>query len=491
MSQYSAPGVQKQHQGADFTGTPGLLVPVSGGVANKAVAYSELSAAQTAIDATIAALEASLNAVDTNLQSSIDNLSLGLSEASVNSLIQAALVGGVRYRGVALADAVDANAATGLTAYQTGDMFRITSGGSSAFGFALSVGDFVVRNAANGWDKIDSTDPSLSAGDSSITVTQTGENSYTVAIASTITDRITAAESSITALTSGLAAAVAVNATQTSAIAAIESVNTAQSTAISVLETDLAAAVSVNATQTSAISTLTSGLAAAVAINTTQSSDIAGLVSYASNTANDLNAEIARATAAESSIFDAIDSLTGVVDSVSEINDIQNTNIIALQGDLSSLDSAVDQALIDIAARATADAVKTAMADFYAYTHQMIILSAEQNGYVTRYVTSSDGVFRTDFYYDMPDSLAWAVVEINESSAPYDQVAPPMHQKLAVAPVGTAGADVSGNFMRFSFFGGAATGVAADTIQVYLNRFFAIGNTTESVEPYISIATGS
>lgn len=48
MSQ-SHPGVQKENQGSDYRQTPGLYVDESGGVADKAVAYSELSATQAAL----------------------------------------------------------------------------------------------------------------------------------------------------------------------------------------------------------------------------------------------------------------------------------------------------------------------------------------------------------------------------------------------------------------------------------------------------------
>jgi hypothetical protein len=209
MTQYTLPGVRQEYQGADFRCTPGLHVHESGGVASKAVAYSELSAAQLALQQVIAQLESSLNssiaAGDATLQAEINNLNL-LTAAQVQLLINASIAGGVRYKGTALADETNPNTATGTTNHASGDMYRITSNGNTAFGYALNAGDYVLFNGTT-WDKIDSTDPTVASGDSVIVVDHVGDNQYRVKVSQAFLDRIAGIETSLANETSRATAA--------------------------------------------------------------------------------------------------------------------------------------------------------------------------------------------------------------------------------------------------------------------------------------------
>lgn len=112
----------------------------------------------------------------------------------VQSLIDAAIVGAVRYKGTANAGAANVAAAIGTSTFVQGDLYRITTAGSTAFGFQLQVGDFVTYNGVS-WDKTDNTDPSVTGTTNRITVTPTGDTSYAVDIAETY-----AGQTSITTL---------------------------------------------------------------------------------------------------------------------------------------------------------------------------------------------------------------------------------------------------------------------------------------------------
>lgn len=100
-------------------------------------------------------------------------------DAATKDYVDGLVAGGVHYRGTADASAADVDAATGTSTHINGDQYRITVAGSTAFGFQLYVGDFVIYNGTI-WNKIDSTDPTITAG-SGITVTPTGTSSYEVA----------------------------------------------------------------------------------------------------------------------------------------------------------------------------------------------------------------------------------------------------------------------------------------------------------------------
>jgi len=117
----------------------------------------------------------------------------------VQSLISAAVAGGVNYRGT-----VDATAATTVLAGVigtpvNGDMYKVTAAPtpptlSPAFSLALDPGDFVVFNGTT-WDRIADTNPTVTNVADRTTVTATGDSSYQVDIASTY-----AGQTSITTL---------------------------------------------------------------------------------------------------------------------------------------------------------------------------------------------------------------------------------------------------------------------------------------------------
>jgi len=102
-------------------------------------------------------------------------------KAYVDTEISAALVSATEYKGTADASAVDVDTATGNTVHQNGDMYRVTTAGSTAFGFQLNVGDFVIYNGTT-WDRIDAVDPTVSGTASRISVTGDEATGFTVDI---------------------------------------------------------------------------------------------------------------------------------------------------------------------------------------------------------------------------------------------------------------------------------------------------------------------
>lgn len=105
-------------------------------------------------------------------------------DAATKSYVDVAIVGATVYKGVADGSAANPTAATGAAAWSNGWMYRITTAGSTAFGFQVNVGDFVIYNGTT-WNKIDATDPAVSGTANRITVTPTGDTSYGVDIAAT------------------------------------------------------------------------------------------------------------------------------------------------------------------------------------------------------------------------------------------------------------------------------------------------------------------
>jgi hypothetical protein len=104
------------------------------------------------------------------------------SDAVNKTYVDSIVTGAVRYRGAADASEANPEDATGHSDFQVGDKYRIAVGGS-AFGFNVNAGDFVIYNGAT-WDKIDSTDPTVSGTAGRITVTPIGDNEYQVDVAS-------------------------------------------------------------------------------------------------------------------------------------------------------------------------------------------------------------------------------------------------------------------------------------------------------------------
>jgi hypothetical protein len=104
--------------------------------------------------------------------------------AASQALIDASIVSTLRYKGTANASLATVALAIGTSTFVVGDQYRITTAGSTAFGFPLNVGDFVTYNGA-GWDKTDNTDPAVLGTADRVTSTAAGDSSYTVDIAPT------------------------------------------------------------------------------------------------------------------------------------------------------------------------------------------------------------------------------------------------------------------------------------------------------------------
>ncbi len=320
---------RQEFVGANYQGTSGVKVPATGQVNGMAVPYEELSATEAALQAAIAQLESSLAASissgDATLQSEISGLNL-LTEAQVQTLISSAIVGGVRYKGVAHADEATPAAATGTSTFAQGDLYRVSTNGSTAFGVGLSAGDYVLYNGS-AWDKIDSTDPSVSSGDSVVVVTQTGDNQYSVKIAQSFLDRIAGIETNLAGEVTRATAAEA-----------------ALATGAATISTNLASEV----TRAEAAEAALAGRATAIeAVNATQE--------------NDLLAIDGRLDTAEATISSQGSALSGkastsalnaVVSNQATVDAAQNA-AIALKADQSAVDTIVS-------AQATTDAAQNA-----------------------------------------------------------------------------------------------------------------------------------
>lgn len=105
------------------------------------------------------------------------------SDAATKAYADALIVGGVKFKGNADASATTVALAVGTSTFTNGDQYRVTTAGSTAFGFQLNVGDFVIYNGAT-WNKIDNTDPSITGTANRTTVVTTGDTSYSIDIAS-------------------------------------------------------------------------------------------------------------------------------------------------------------------------------------------------------------------------------------------------------------------------------------------------------------------
>lgn len=103
--------------------------------------------------------------------------------AVVQALIDASVTALYRNKGNADASAASVALAVGTATFVNGDMYRVTVGGSTAFGFQLNVGDHVWYNGSS-WNKIDNTDPTVGGTTNRISVTPTGDTAFTVDIAS-------------------------------------------------------------------------------------------------------------------------------------------------------------------------------------------------------------------------------------------------------------------------------------------------------------------
>jgi hypothetical protein len=104
-------------------------------------------------------------------------------DAVTKNYADALMTGAIIYRGTA--NGAAASAAAALTpsnaSLRAGDQYKVNAGGSTAFGYQVNIGDFVTYNGAT-WDKTDNTDPSVTGTSNRITVTPTGDTSYSVDI---------------------------------------------------------------------------------------------------------------------------------------------------------------------------------------------------------------------------------------------------------------------------------------------------------------------
>lgn len=105
-------------------------------------------------------------------------------DGATKNYVDSLVTGAILYKGVVDASAASPAAAGVSGAPVNGWQYRVATAGSTAFGFALNVGDFVIYNGT-AWDKIDSTDPSITGVTNRTTVTPTGDTAYQLDIAST------------------------------------------------------------------------------------------------------------------------------------------------------------------------------------------------------------------------------------------------------------------------------------------------------------------
>lgn len=91
-------------------------------------------------------------------------------DAANKAYVDTAITSVSTYKGTADASLATPTLATGTGSWSNGWMYKITTAGSTAFGYALKVGDYVIYNGST-WDKIDSTDPVLTGTSNRITVT--------------------------------------------------------------------------------------------------------------------------------------------------------------------------------------------------------------------------------------------------------------------------------------------------------------------------------
>ena len=487
MSQFSSPGLQIQHVGSDYTGTNGLLVPASGGVAAKAVPFSELQSAvqtletaygvadnvlSTSINQVQAALSQSISTGDAALGTRIDGLNL-LTEAQVATLIAAAVAGGVRYKGTAAAGAATPTAALGTSTYAQGDLYRVASSGTSAFGVALSSGDYVLYNGT-GWDKIDSTDPSLSAGDSVVVVQQVGDNQYSVTIAPAFIARVTSLETNLAAETTARTSAVstintalALKASQAALDSAIATLNTADTG----LQTAITAEASTRATD---ISGLQSRATSIETVNTNQDAALASEVT--ARTSAD-SAEVANRLAGDATLQSAVDA---EVTARAAADSTLTTNLAAEATARTGADSTLTTNLAaEVTSRTNADAtIQTSLTDARAtiVTHGTNILALQSTKIDRTIATSaiSQSILLlkkfetlTNGVYDMVNRLTrfyipgfsasatdWQAFLPHETAAPYENSSSPQFRYYTYAnlPAGApSGLDSSKSYAEVTF----------------------------------------
>lgn len=103
------------------------------------------------------------------------------SDAATKGYVDNLLTSAVHFKGTCDASAINVDTATGTSTHTAGDLYKVTTGGSTAFGFLLNIGDFVIYNGSI-WSKIDSTDPAITGTTNRIAVTPTSDTSYQIDI---------------------------------------------------------------------------------------------------------------------------------------------------------------------------------------------------------------------------------------------------------------------------------------------------------------------
>ncbi len=98
-------------------------------------------------------------------------------DVATKAYVDSASTSANTYKGTADASAANPTAATGVGVWSNGWLYRVTTSGSTAFGYQLNTGDYVIYNGAT-WDKIDSTDPAVTGTTNRITVTGTADTGF-------------------------------------------------------------------------------------------------------------------------------------------------------------------------------------------------------------------------------------------------------------------------------------------------------------------------
>ena len=108
----------------------------------------------------------------------------------VDDLVKNSVASAVFYDGTVDITVSPENQSTPITTPAKGALYRVTTGGTAATGWTglagmqnIDIGDYVVWNGS-AWDRVENTNPNVAQG-TGITVTPTGDTSYSVAITNT------------------------------------------------------------------------------------------------------------------------------------------------------------------------------------------------------------------------------------------------------------------------------------------------------------------
>jgi Coiled stalk of trimeric autotransporter adhesin len=334
-----------------------------------------------------------------------DAVNFGQLQSAIQALGNAFKYIGVVEGGAAVGSALDLNT---LAEKAVGSYYKVSTAGYFKVGaagtpFFANVNDGLVFNAASGVDVIDNTDSTVAGTAGFITVTGSADTGYTVDVAQTFKDRVSAAEAAITAeVTRATAAEAALGADIAAEV-------TRATTAEGVLQTAITA-------ETTRATTAEGALQAAITSEVTRATN----AETALNTA--ITAEVTRATAAEAALQSAV---TAEVTRATAAEGVLTGKI----GDLALLDTTEKGSLVaalnevlDLAGDGT-DALKTAInaqrftqtAPSAALTHT--ITHNLNSAYVQAqvWVRGDDNVFRNDIVAVEETSANVLTVTLTES----------------------------------------------------------------------------